>query len=294
MTTTTTGTNIPLTTQFAPSASCLTDLYATTAKIFVTDAIGYAQLGPPANAACQPSGWDSTSQYFSPGMCPSGYGVACSNIVGVETQATCCPISWSCQISNDWPQYSTDACTVNASNLPGSSLIFTSVNGTSTTTYAMNNSQAGGLNAYGVSIRWKAADFASTTSSPTSSSTSRSASPSTTPTTSGAASTSSAASNPNTSSGLSSGAKAGIGVGVTVGALAILGALFMFFWRYRRQQTSEKGLTEPVPVEHKHPNAGNYAAAEVNPGAAPPVYHEVDGSSTVRSEIQGTPRSELH
>jgi len=189
---------------------------------------------------------------------------------------------------------------VNGSDLPSSTLMFTSVNGTSTTTYKVINTDAGGLNAYGVSIRWKEADFIATpttsTTSTLSSTHSSSSATSTSPTasTSQTASTSPAAGSSNTSS-LSSGAKAGIGIGVAIGVLAILGALFVLFTRYRRRQMNSMKTTVPTPYKDEtyghyapvHPSSPRYMA---NP---PQVYHEVDGSSANRVEAHGTPRSEL-
>lgn len=75
-----------LTTTFFPSPSCTNDFY--TAGI-------YYSIGGPLASECFPSGWRSTSQYFSPGICPTGYTQACSSLstsgTEVETFATCCP-----------------------------------------------------------------------------------------------------------------------------------------------------------------------------------------------------------
>lgn len=270
----------------------MTDFYALTTKIFVTIALGYAQLGPAANSKCQPSGWDSTSQYFSPGICPSSYEVACSTIVGAETQATCCPVGWSCQKSTNWPQYATDACTVDGSDLPSSTLSFNSANGTSTSKYGVVNTAAGGLNAYGISIRWKAADFVATPTASASSS-----SPTTSPapaTTSGAIATQFSSSGAGASSGLSAGAKAGIGIGAAIGVLALLALMFLLFRRHRGQHVVP--TEESVPVECKDSNYGHYVpdgSTNPNLGSSPLIYHEVDGTSTNRVEAHGTPRSEL-
>jgi hypothetical protein len=76
----------PLTTTFTPVPSCTTNFY--TLPI-------YYSIGGPLASQCFPSGWVSTSQYFSPGICPNGYTQACSSLsisgTDVETQATCCP-----------------------------------------------------------------------------------------------------------------------------------------------------------------------------------------------------------
>ncbi|CZR53506.1 uncharacterized protein PAC_03385 [Phialocephala subalpina] len=177
-------------------------------------------------------------------------------------------MSWSCQVPSNWPMYSTSACTVKASDLPGSFLTFTSVTGASTRTYAMANYLEGGLNAYGVSIRWKEVDFATTTlgSSTSSATSTSSASPSSPPTTSAAAAASSVASNCGASSGLSGGAKAGIGIRVAIGALAILGAFSLLLSRHRRRKMGRTGAAESYPVENeqKHPDMVQYLPVKVD------------------------------
>lgn len=93
-----------LTTTFTPAPSCLRDTYVWNATVGKSCGSGsstvpcvYASLGPPSTSACLPSGynWDTTA-YFSPGICPSGYMIACSSVVSIgsvsETRATCCPV----------------------------------------------------------------------------------------------------------------------------------------------------------------------------------------------------------
>jgi hypothetical protein len=83
---------VPLTTTFTPLAACVTAIY------LYRFGVGgpYASLGPPSIRDCFPPGWlpDLTAR-FSPGLCPSGYTVACSTVGRMndvaETTATCCP-----------------------------------------------------------------------------------------------------------------------------------------------------------------------------------------------------------
>ena len=161
-----------LTTTFEPSPSCLSDVYSTTTGI-----LNYLSLGPSESAQCFPSSWQPTAQYFSPGICPSGYAIACSNTNGAETQATCCPSFYSCQTSTDWPQYSSMACTAVISDLPSQVTAITS--GTSVIPIGLN--AGGGINAFGISIRWKEGDITATASTssrgPTSTTQSMSSSP---------------------------------------------------------------------------------------------------------------------
>lgn len=144
-----------LTTAFKPASTCLSDIYSTSDGPF-----NYLSLGPPqqphAANQCFPSSWEATSQHFSPGICPSGYSVACQNINGAETQATCCPSFFSCQTSTDWPQYSTLACTVMVSDLPEPAPASIT---SGTSVYPIGFNAKGGINAFGVSIRWRKGDL---------------------------------------------------------------------------------------------------------------------------------------
>lgn len=235
--------SIALTTAYQPSPSCLSDVYFTT-----TGVLGYMSLGPPQPSQCFPSGWKLTSQYFSPGICPSGYAAACEFTNGAETQATCCPSYYSCQTSTNWPQYSTLVCTVEVSDLPSSLVPASITSGASVIPIGLQ--AGGGINAFGLSIRWKAGDFTTTSSSsapstsPQSSSSiaqsastpsSSSTSPATTASKStGTSSTDQSTSSTSSSGQLSTGAKAGIGVGAAIGALAIFSILVFYAMRYRR------------------------------------------------------------
>lgn len=96
ITTSTTSAVPALTTTFTPAASCLTDLYlySVVSGGYLWD---YRQLGPsPTASECFPSKFSATpSAYFSPGICPTYYSIACSTVVNIgtvtETRATCCP-----------------------------------------------------------------------------------------------------------------------------------------------------------------------------------------------------------
>src|ERR1700722_4960864 len=154
-------TSIPLTTTFTPSPSCLSDYYW----------IGsFISLGPPSTTACLPSGWQLTSQHFSPGQCPSGYVIACSTSIALgsltETQATCCPSSYSCQTGDNWPWFSTEPCARSFDAFPIASTlsITTMVNGVATVSNSVLT--YGGVNAYGILIRWQSTDFAITVTHP--------------------------------------------------------------------------------------------------------------------------------
>ncbi|KAI8650183.1 hypothetical protein NCS56_01470400 [Fusarium sp. Ph1] len=96
-----------LTTTFTPAKTC-SQYYKyryTGDEVQCTDNDGepsactYMQLGPSQSEAdCFPSSLELGSTfYYSPGICPSGYQIACSSTSGRETRATCCPSSFSCQ-----------------------------------------------------------------------------------------------------------------------------------------------------------------------------------------------------
>jgi hypothetical protein len=79
----------PLTTQFVPPSTCLSE-------VRTRNRFGYHDLelgceGPGGNECC-PAGW-GWKRYFSPGVCPSGYQTCKlpSSIQRQETTNVCCP-----------------------------------------------------------------------------------------------------------------------------------------------------------------------------------------------------------
>lgn len=276
-------TPVPLTTIFNPAPQCFTDYYMYTTQTTYT----YYVLGPPSTSLCQPSGWDSTLQYFSPGICPSGYSIACSSTISAgtvtETRATCCPTSWACQVGGDsglLPWLSTISCTITADNaVTTRTRPITFINSGSTTIFPGTIDY--GLNALGVSIRYQSTDFASTTSSKATA----------TPTLSNSAGQTSSGqsrtpmsngSGPNAphSTSLSTGAKAGIGAGVGVAALLVLGIAIFFIARHRKRNGAGPGGAKGR--EHFE----IYKPVEIGSGVRPPRY-ELMGLPL--SEVQGTP-----
>ncbi|PVH80317.1 hypothetical protein DL98DRAFT_515423 [Cadophora sp. DSE1049] len=232
---------IALTTAFIPAPSCLSDIYQ-----YFPDSGNtleyYLQLGAEdQKTKCLPSGWAATSQYFSPGVCPTGYSQACwvtsSASTDIETLATCCPSGYTCATLPPvsyptWlpPLYSTQVCVGTGGQ--GSSLgTFPVTKVTDGTTVVSNTVLSGGVNAYGVSIRFKA-ETADATSGGSSSATG-SSSVTTISSTESASSTSRGT--PNAESGLSTGAKAGIGAGAAVIGVALLAFLTWFALRRRER-----------------------------------------------------------
>ncbi|KAI1379838.1 hypothetical protein F4677DRAFT_407773 [Hypoxylon crocopeplum] len=273
---------------FAPAPSCTQDIYyavVQTAYCFESDgtevACRYFHLGPTTSTSdCFPTNWEPTvGAYISPGACPQGYTTACADTAEAEKTATCCPSGFGCQTTTTgFPWYQTDLCVqtmattvtyVYTTRTPGKEPETTSTTG------------PGGLNAFGVEIRWHDSDLgiaATTTISSTaaSSSTSKSilrtsssaststvpimsqsgARTSTTPITSSFSSTSTGTELPaetsqaSSSGGLSTGAKAGIGIGAVVGFLLILVDAFLM-WRLWQKRKRDRAA---VPDASLPPN----------------------------------------
>ncbi|QGA15840.1 hypothetical protein EYB26_003501 [Talaromyces marneffei] len=276
-----------LTTTFTPAASCLTDLYLNNivSNGFIWD---YRQLGPaPTGTDCYPPKFAATpSAYFSPGICPTSYTIACSTVLSIgsstETRATCCP---SCQADKTaWPWYSTDLCTYEGSTT--GTYLFTAQTSISTAIGLAN------LNAYGMEIRWQASDTSTPgatsalTTASSALSTSASASPastalSTTPT------PTSTPTSPSTSS-LSTGAKAGIGIGAAVSALLILAGIIFFIIRRRRnsaaankQENMDMHLT-PAQLQQQE----YYVEAAAGDVRSKPPYHELPTQPKERNPVE--------
>ncbi|KAM6511808.1 hypothetical protein FALCPG4_016801 [Fusarium falciforme] len=227
-----------LTTTFTPAKTC-SQYYKyryTGDKVQCLDNSGepsactYMQLGPSQSEAdCFPSSLELGSTfYYSPGICPSGFEIACSSTSGGETRATCCPSSFSCQTETGWPWYTTDLCTIVIPDTVDVIFSVSTVGGD----WEKSTAKGAAANAIGIPIRWHSSDFASTTSDTSAAEASATSGTSE----AGTAETGSATetSSPSGGGGLSTGAKAGIGVGVGVAALAGLGALLWFVLRARR------------------------------------------------------------
>ncbi|GLA75086.1 hypothetical protein AtubIFM55763_006348 [Aspergillus tubingensis] len=232
---TTASAPIPLTTTFIPPSTCISDFW-----LVSSSSKTWMNLGPAHTAECVPSGWD-VSSYFSPGLCPTGYRIAASNIVIdgtiTETAATCCPTigiqtySTRTTYTPGWTEL--EVCTWEPGKSTEIEFAYTwtdTAGSTSSTSSSL--SSPGHINGYGISIRWQSTDF--TTPAATAASTTSSGD---SPATATSSTTSPMSTSSSSSSGLSTGAKAGIGVGVAAGAvLAIF--LLLFFLRRRKVNAS--------------------------------------------------------
>ncbi|KAJ5987289.1 hypothetical protein N7451_011654 [Penicillium sp. IBT 35674x] len=227
-----------LTTTFTPPAACTTDTWLIenlsgtdyyTTTITTGNTGWWLNLGPTDWSSCFPTSYEiNTEFYYSPGVCPSGYWAAGQGVSTVdaneeETHATCCPNNYAVQTESptlDWQK--TNLCT--SRNTHSSVWYFTKGGTTSSLT-----TTADGINAKGVSIRWRSADFASqTTNAQTTSATDAPAT----------ATSTNASDDPKTTqpSGLATGAKAGIAVGVVVGVIAIITVVALLWMRRRKER----------------------------------------------------------
>ncbi|KAE8370384.1 hypothetical protein BDV27DRAFT_152263 [Aspergillus caelatus] len=244
---------IPLTTTFKPPNSCFNELwwYSTSGTIWMN-------LGPTDTSGCLPSGW-ATSSYFSPGICPSGYGVATTGLVdwgtSTESVATCCPIvgsnTYTVRPSTVTPYQSTlgtEVCVWGPK-----SDVMTTYNYTWSGKDGSPSSTSDSMifpdyfNAYGIEIRWKSTDFSDLPAT---------ASATATQDTSATSTSSQSSASSDSSSKLSSGAKAGIGVGVAAGVIAVI-ILALFLWFQRRK--ARQGGSVPIPENSQDiylPNVG--------------------------------------
>jgi LPXTG-motif cell wall-anchored protein len=292
-----------LTTTFTPPSPCLSTYYF--------DAIGASVLGPESGyASCFPSGWaQGSSNYFSPGVCPSGYVTACSSFntlaSGLETVITCCPrygnsrfmlvvacsyclnsiSGYSCIISHTdsvfyqwWNTYSCGS-PVSAGQLSTTIQEYSS----SSLIGLFTPTGVGGVNAFSVQVRFQSSDF------PTSTKTS--ATPPTVTVTTTA---------PSQPQGLSTGAQAGIGVAVAIVVLALL--LLGAFLYFRRRRQRQPALTEPPRSDYD--THGLYTKPELEaddvpknkPPAAEPQIAELDAQGeTLRDtdEAVSRPKPEI-
>lgn len=164
----------PLTTTFTAPSSC-----ATAAGLYqiwpaADTSYYYYEQGPLLSRTdCYPSGYDaSPSQYYSPGLCPSGYTPACSSTAVVsatatETAYTCCPTAatYTCAGASD---------ALTSSSLPyfgcttsfGQPLVLVSVtaisNGSTDLVQSTTEGAGEGLGANSIAVRFREGDFTAT------------------------------------------------------------------------------------------------------------------------------------
>ncbi|GAP83816.1 putative Gag polyprotein [Rosellinia necatrix] len=227
----------PLPTDFTLSPNCakdLNDIY----KYFYNTQQGWYYLlhGPVEQTSCYPSGYAAKkTEYYSPARCPTGFTTACrrTNKAGtvVETVVTCCPThsELMCLTTPGNEPQSTLGCTAAVvESITTTWTVSQELNGITSRT--ISTGAIGGVNAYGVEVRFQSTDFASsTTSESTSETDSTLVTPPSTP-------SNSPINNEKNSNDLSGGAIAGIVPGALVGILLTIGVI----WKVRRNRPRQQ------------------------------------------------------
>lgn len=165
----------------------------------------------------------------------------------------------------DW--FTTNQCTSRHSELS----VWTFTQGS---TVSSSTTTANGINARGISIRWRASDRIPQTTTKTEQSTPTSTQQSTATETSTAKSTS--------IDGLSTGAKAGIGVGVAIGALLLLAGAICLWILLRKKKHSQAHNSSSASTIAIYPEQ-NMRLAELGSTQATYKYSEADSRPLNRS-----------
>ncbi|KAI4866523.1 hypothetical protein F4820DRAFT_244971 [Hypoxylon rubiginosum] len=246
----------PLTTSFTPPADCV----ASSALYWVNTASTFYWLhGQPLQTSCFPDNYSPyQNQYYSPGICPSGYTKACESLstsgaLATVTRATCCPqgnyVCASTSSSYSYPWGPTLGCM--SVYRVDTETAFTTIDGTprggETAGTPMSIFAPGTIMAYGIVIRNSETATATTAAETTTQPTSGSASDTLQTATSALASETASSSTgvaaagetqagSSGSGGLSTGAAAGIGIATAVGIMSIGGAALWTFWTRRRKR----------------------------------------------------------
>ncbi|OTB08550.1 hypothetical protein M426DRAFT_317173 [Hypoxylon sp. CI-4A] len=271
----------PLTTIFTPSGS---DCTSTFIGLLTGNAWLQYGVGGAASSACLPASFEAFEDYFySPGICPSGYTSACvaqyapSTGTASETEATCCPTSYSCRDNRGHDPFGCFSYFDEPKTFAVSTFLFeinsagstTKIEAGSTTQVWSSNS----IRAYGPVIRVRPGDIA-TTSSTSALTPTRSSIGTTTPT-----APSPVGGDEASSPGLSTGAAVGIGIGCGLLALALIGAAVAVFIRRRKRRGQTELVDQPVP---------NYDANKPlhdNPPRAPHPYELYAGTGRSPREL---------
>ncbi|KAH7311318.1 hypothetical protein B0I35DRAFT_481297 [Stachybotrys elegans] len=294
-----------LTTTFTrPTDACSdsTDIY----RIVTREGSGHFVQGPIELESCFPENYNpNRSAYYSPGVCPDGYTIACSRTSSsgsaTETYHTCCPIinNFQCIVEDERRHQSTLICSIALSLGVGVATWtigpVTEIDEVSdeTRTIATVRGTGGALNAYGIQYRFQAETTTATSSSSVTSESST-VSISLQPTESTATSTPDPEPASASDNSLSSGATAGIAVGTVVGVLAIVGIAIFFWIKRKRERKVDHSSTPELPgISGAHTSRlafsgrlskrqyGNLAEMPSDP---PPA--EMDGTSTMSPAVE--------
>ncbi|KAI0837466.1 hypothetical protein F5Y06DRAFT_304293 [Hypoxylon sp. FL0890] len=249
----------PLTTTFTPASECSSAVLGIAFMQTLDDGNiathTYQSLGLGATSECYPPGYGGPSDYYSPGVCPAGWGLACGTVYSIasltETTAKCCPLGYTCQ-SGATETWSTLSCLSTA--LSDISVTVPDLSDQFFKVTVLSNIP---INAAAVTVRWQRSDLPASETIALATASASSA----LDTLSGSASTSSildASPLPsislskagddsppsNAATALSENDKIGIGVGV--GALAVICSVIVLLWLRRRKKTTKGNQIDPV------------------------------------------------
>ncbi|KAI0193452.1 hypothetical protein F4808DRAFT_464802 [Astrocystis sublimbata] len=249
----------PLTTQFIPPGSCVSQ--SLTIIRYRSDSSAdynyYLTAGPGVSTCFPSSRFPASGLYYSPGRCPSDYVEACTMTGGnsfgnaTETTVNCCPrmpYSFACNsdaVGSDWGIFAD--CTTSVATLEVDSDFFAGlpVSKSSEITVATNSKlvlTSAVINGYAIQVRWQETDEAAlfgSQSSPTASATStsnRRQSPTSTP-------TSMPTSMPTVAR---AGTIAGIVIGSVAGAVLLVGVVLLLIRSKRKKLGRQTHIAGPT------------------------------------------------
>ncbi|KAI0849987.1 hypothetical protein F5Y00DRAFT_261091 [Daldinia vernicosa] len=250
---------------FDPASYCTDDIYYIINSVDTCTGFDgstldcrYYHLGPSTSTSdCFPTDWQPIpGSFISSSKCPSRYVNACQHAETSEMIATCCPIGYNCQSSNlkDPAYRSTEPCYQHMDTRL-TYVYTTKTAGRPSETSTITGEALGGLNAYGIEIRWGMSDPTSTAATTSITTTDISLKPTVAST---AQATLSSSSYPRP---LSAGAGAGIGVGAAAAFALLLAGAFLL-WRRRRKCPEEKVNV----AQNTLPLDGNFRIADTMSG----------------------------
>ncbi|KAI1108321.1 hypothetical protein F5Y14DRAFT_459754 [Nemania sp. NC0429] len=243
----------PLPTDFTTPAYCaneLDDIY----KLHTTNNVYYLLQGPLAQTTCYPGSFAAIArQYYSPGLCPTGFTAPCqtTNRAGTveETILTCCPTQGNYICETDLPSVGDDeifrGC-ISQITATSTVVIGSDVRDFQTSRVTLTLNQEDAINAYSIQVRYQSTDFISSSAS----------SPTQTSTSSAVLETPSVTRTPPSTNATANRALPGIIVGAIAGFAIVVGAVFLLTRRRYRQRREQQSPPQPTPTQqtqHQYP-----------------------------------------
>ncbi|KAI0179438.1 hypothetical protein GGR52DRAFT_570321 [Hypoxylon sp. FL1284] len=241
--------------------------------------------GPVDLGDCWPSSYlSSSSEYCSPGLCPSGYSPACKSTRSIgtlaETIQTCCPTArpYTCESPNHpgwggcyWDLPSTWTMSVYAVS-DGQTMQQSAVSGA-----------GGAVNALSVQVRFQSTDFASSTSAEIfSSSTERATASSRAGSAAATGSLNDSDATSTDRGGITMGAKVGIGIGVSLGVIVLLVVGAFVLIKRRKSKSISLGPQELTIPAKSAPEPGTaYSEQQRQPVEMYTLPPEMEGNAAM-------------